>query len=137
MAMRRISPIFSHLLHNNCPGWLDCPGAGEPVVNLIPSKVPLGETFNELLDPGRRYSKKHVVRHQQALGRKVGWSFIQVPQCLLGILYLADPLLKCFIFASIRFLDINLEVQSTCLSIIWGYESCNWDHEAMVSFCCL
>ena len=44
---------------------------GEPVANLIPSKVPLGETFNELIDAGKRYSKTHVVRHQQALGRKV------------------------------------------------------------------
>lgn len=53
-------------------GWLDCPGAGDPIANLIPSKVPLGETFNELLDAGRRYSRRHVVRHQTALGRKIG-----------------------------------------------------------------
>lgn len=53
-------------------GWLDCPGAGDPICNLIPSKVPLGETFNELLDAGKRYSRRHVVRHQQAVGRKVG-----------------------------------------------------------------
>ncbi|CAK9277141.1 unnamed protein product [Sphagnum jensenii] len=53
-------------------GWSDCPGAGEPIARLIPSKVPLGESFNELLEPGKRYSRAHVVRHQQALGRKVG-----------------------------------------------------------------
>lgn len=44
---------------------------GEPVANLIPSKVPLGESFNELIDAGKRYSRAHVVRHQQAVGRKV------------------------------------------------------------------
>lgn len=58
-------------------GWLDCPHTGEPIANIIPSKVPLGETFNELLDPGKRFSRRHVVRHQQALGRKVGWSYFE------------------------------------------------------------
>lgn len=50
---------------------MDCPGAGEPIASLIPSKVPLGEGYNEVLDAGKRYSRTHVIRHQQAVGRKV------------------------------------------------------------------
>ncbi|KAI3973213.1 hypothetical protein MKW92_038666 [Papaver armeniacum] len=33
------------------PGWLDCPAAGDCIGYIIPSKVPLGETFNECIYP--------------------------------------------------------------------------------------
>ncbi|KAI3880412.1 hypothetical protein MKW92_053161 [Papaver armeniacum] len=33
------------------PGWLDCPAAGHPIGYIIPSKVPLGETFNDCIIP--------------------------------------------------------------------------------------
>jgi hypothetical protein len=79
-ARRQLRCDFQYqtvLIHvwRSVSGWSDCPSAGEPIARLIPSKVPLGESFNELLEPGKRYSRAHVVRHQQALGRKV------VPYC--------------------------------------------------------
>ncbi|KAL1821555.1 hypothetical protein ACET3Z_016424 [Daucus carota] len=54
------------------PGWLDCPGAGREISRLIPSKVPLGEHFNDSIVPGKRYSYRQVIRQQNALGRKIG-----------------------------------------------------------------
>eukprot|EP00252_Welwitschia_mirabilis_P009903 TRINITY_DN22838_c0_g1_i1.p1 TRINITY_DN22838_c0_g1~~TRINITY_DN22838_c0_g1_i1.p1 ORF type:complete len:663 (-),score=125.64 TRINITY_DN22838_c0_g1_i1:857-2845(-) len=52
-------------------GWIDCPSAGQPLGNIIPSKVPLGESFNDCIGPGKRYSWKQVVHQQRALGREV------------------------------------------------------------------
>ncbi|KAI3883050.1 hypothetical protein MKW92_009630 [Papaver armeniacum] len=54
------------------PGWLDCPAAGDCIGYIIPSKVPLGETFNECIYPGKRYSLKQVIHQQKVLGRQVG-----------------------------------------------------------------
>ena len=62
--------MFNNLVDLSQDGWI-VPGAGEPIASLIPSKVPLGEGYNEVLDAGKRYSRTHVIRHQQALGRKV------------------------------------------------------------------
>ena len=45
-------------------GWLDCPPAGQEINGIIPSKVPLGESFNDLVAPGKRYSSRQVI-HQQ------------------------------------------------------------------------
>ncbi|KAK6152508.1 hypothetical protein DH2020_015143 [Rehmannia glutinosa] len=42
------------------PGWLDCPAFGQEIGGLIPSKVPLGESFNDEVPPGKRYSFKQV-----------------------------------------------------------------------------
>lgn len=53
-------------------GWIDCPAAGEPLANIIPSKVPLGEKFNDYIIPGKRYSSKQVIHRQRVLGRDVG-----------------------------------------------------------------
>eukprot|EP01018_Ginkgo_biloba_P032026 Gb_15931 [translate_table: standard] len=53
-------------------GWIDCPGAGQPIACLIPSKVPLGESFNDCIGPGKRYSSKQVVHQQRVLGRDLG-----------------------------------------------------------------
>ncbi|KAG8374389.1 hypothetical protein BUALT_Bualt11G0126800 [Buddleja alternifolia] len=54
------------------PGWLDCPASGQEIGCLIPSKVPLGESFNEDILPGKRYSFRQVVHQQRVLGRKLG-----------------------------------------------------------------
>ncbi|KQJ88929.1 hypothetical protein BRADI_4g22137v3 [Brachypodium distachyon] len=53
-------------------GWLDCPGFGEPIDRIIPSKVPLDETFNESVPPGKRYSSKQVIGKQRKAGRDIG-----------------------------------------------------------------
>lgn len=54
------------------PGWLDCPAFGQEIGCIIPSKVPLGETFNEFVLPGKRYSFRQVIHQQRVLGRKLG-----------------------------------------------------------------
>ncbi|CAL4968949.1 unnamed protein product [Urochloa decumbens] len=53
-------------------GWLECPAVGEAIDKLIPSKVPLDETFNESVPPGKRYSYKQVVNKQRKVGREIG-----------------------------------------------------------------
>ncbi|KAL1194070.1 hypothetical protein V5N11_004115 [Cardamine amara subsp. amara] len=53
-------------------GWLDCPGFGMEIGCIIPSKVPLGESYNEHVPPGKRYSFKQVVRNQRINGRNLG-----------------------------------------------------------------
>ncbi|KAK4268654.1 hypothetical protein QN277_025274 [Acacia crassicarpa] len=54
------------------PGWLDCPSFGQEIFCMIPSKVPLGESFNDCVAPGKRYSFKQVIHQQRVLGRKLG-----------------------------------------------------------------
>ncbi|XP_051114210.1 uncharacterized protein LOC127239890 isoform X2 [Andrographis paniculata] len=54
------------------PGWLDCPSHGQEINGLIPSKVPLGEAFNDCVPPGRRYSFRQVIHLQRVLDRKLG-----------------------------------------------------------------
>ncbi|KAM0991414.1 hypothetical protein ACFX13_009968 [Malus domestica] len=53
-------------------GWLDCPAAGQEISLMIPSKVPLGESYNDCVPPGKRYSFKQVIHQQRVLGRKLG-----------------------------------------------------------------
>ncbi|XP_024027932.1 mRNA-capping enzyme isoform X1 [Morus notabilis] len=53
------------------PGWLDCPPVGNEICCMIPSKVPLGESYNDCILPGKRYSFKQVIHQQRVLGRKV------------------------------------------------------------------
>ncbi|KFK37510.1 hypothetical protein AALP_AA4G266600 [Arabis alpina] len=53
-------------------GWLDCPGFGLEIGCIIPSKVPLSESYNQNVPPGKRYSFKQVVRNQGVHGRKLG-----------------------------------------------------------------
>uniref|UniRef100_A0ACD5ZXK4 Uncharacterized protein n=1 Tax=Avena sativa TaxID=4498 RepID=A0ACD5ZXK4_AVESA len=53
-------------------GWLDCPAFGEPIDRIIPSKVPLDETFNESVPPGKRYSSKQAINKQRKAGREIG-----------------------------------------------------------------
>ncbi|XP_039059115.1 mRNA-capping enzyme-like isoform X2 [Hibiscus syriacus] len=54
------------------PGWLDCPSAGQEIGCIIPSKVPLGEGYNDCIPPSKRYSFKQVIHQQRVLGRKLG-----------------------------------------------------------------
>ncbi|MCD7456514.1 hypothetical protein HAX54_031952 [Datura stramonium] len=54
------------------PGWLDCPASGQEIGCIIPSKVPLDETFNDCVLPGKRYSFRQVLHQQRVLGRKLG-----------------------------------------------------------------
>ncbi|KAE9600847.1 putative mRNA (guanine-N(7)-)-methyltransferase [Lupinus albus] len=54
------------------PGWLDCPSFGQEICYMVPSKVPLGESFNDCIFPGKRYSFKQVIHQQRVLGRKLG-----------------------------------------------------------------
>ncbi|RDY14204.1 mRNA-capping enzyme, partial [Mucuna pruriens] len=54
------------------PGWLDCPSLGQEIFSIIPSKVPLGESFNDFIVPGKRYSFKQVIHQQRVLGRTLG-----------------------------------------------------------------
>nr|GEW53415.1 mRNA-capping enzyme-like [Tanacetum cinerariifolium] len=54
------------------PGWLDCPAYGQEIGGLVPSKVPLGESFNDCIIPGKRYSFRQVIHLQRVLGRKLG-----------------------------------------------------------------
>ncbi|GFY82312.1 mRNA capping enzyme family protein [Actinidia rufa] len=53
-------------------GWLACPAFGQEIGCIIPSKVPLGESFNDHVPPGKRYSFKQVIHQQRVLGRKLG-----------------------------------------------------------------
>ncbi|KAG5550417.1 hypothetical protein RHGRI_015392 [Rhododendron griersonianum] len=54
------------------PGWLGCPAFGQEIGCMIPSKVPLSESFNNSVPPGKRYSFKQVIHQQRVLGRKLG-----------------------------------------------------------------
>lgn len=59
--------------HNKLPpGWLDCPAFGQEIGCIIPSKVPLGESFNDLILPGKRYSFRQVIHHLRVLSKKLG-----------------------------------------------------------------
>ncbi|CAI9761854.1 unnamed protein product [Fraxinus pennsylvanica] len=59
--------------HNKLPpGWLECPAFGQEIGCLVPSKVPLGESFNDCILPGKRYSSRQVIHQQRVLGRKLG-----------------------------------------------------------------
>ncbi|KAG6486209.1 hypothetical protein ZIOFF_054779 [Zingiber officinale] len=52
-------------------GWLDCPSYGQCIGLIIPSKVPLDETYNESVLPGKRYSSKQVINKLRSQGREV------------------------------------------------------------------
>ncbi|XP_026663529.1 mRNA-capping enzyme-like isoform X2 [Phoenix dactylifera] len=53
-------------------GWLDCPAYGQCIGYIIPSKVPLDETYNESVVPGKRYSSRQVINKQRRGGRELG-----------------------------------------------------------------
>ncbi|XP_024015070.1 mRNA-capping enzyme isoform X2 [Eutrema salsugineum] len=53
-------------------GWLDCPASGNEIGFIVPSKVPLNESYNSHVPPGSRYSFKQVIHNQRIAGRKLG-----------------------------------------------------------------
>ncbi|KAG4141004.1 hypothetical protein ERO13_D06G051600v2 [Gossypium hirsutum] len=45
------------------PGWLDCPSLGQQILGcILPSKVPLDESFQTNIPPGKTYSFKQVIQ---------------------------------------------------------------------------
>jgi len=72
--LRLLSMLVKHdllSLYYLHAGWLDCPSSGQEIFGMIPSKVPLGESFNDYILPGKRYSFKQVIHQLRLLGRKV------------------------------------------------------------------
>lgn len=54
-------------------GWMDCPPFGKWLGgSIVPSKVPLDETYNDAVLPGKRYSSKQVINGQRRFGRELG-----------------------------------------------------------------
>ncbi|XP_069145369.1 uncharacterized protein [Solanum lycopersicum] len=53
-------------------GWLYCPPYGDNIGLIIPSKVPLSESFNKNIPPGESYTPKEVIDQQRSLGREIG-----------------------------------------------------------------
>ncbi|KAK4281148.1 hypothetical protein QN277_012673 [Acacia crassicarpa] len=53
------------------PGWLGCPAYGQEIGCIIPSKVPLGESFDDII-PSQKYSPKQAIFQQRHLGREIG-----------------------------------------------------------------
>ncbi|XP_021277196.1 mRNA-capping enzyme-like [Herrania umbratica] len=58
--------------HRIPPGWLDCPSVGREIGCIIPSKVPLGESYDYCVPPGKRYSFEQAIHQQRVLGRTLG-----------------------------------------------------------------
>lgn len=54
------------------PGWLDCPEMGDELFYMIPSKVPLGEAYNNCIPPGKRYSFLQVFKKIRVRGKRIG-----------------------------------------------------------------
>jgi len=50
-------------------GWVGCPAHGEEISCIIPSKVPLGESFKNHIR-GETYTPKQVIHQQGLLGKK-------------------------------------------------------------------
>ncbi|XP_054821835.1 uncharacterized protein LOC129320405 isoform X3 [Prosopis cineraria] len=53
------------------PGWLGCPAYGQEIGCIIPSKVPLGESFDDIIT-SQKYSPKQAILQQRHLGRQIG-----------------------------------------------------------------
>nr|GEU81907.1 mRNA-capping enzyme-like isoform X2 [Tanacetum cinerariifolium] len=82
--MAKISRKSSKLVHekqsmdksydrNSLPaGWLDCPPYGVALGFIIPSKVPLKESFNDKIIIDKRYSPQQAILQQRRLGRELG-----------------------------------------------------------------
>ncbi|XP_057438787.1 uncharacterized protein LOC130730727 [Lotus japonicus] len=52
-------------------GWLDCPAQGQELGCIIPSKVPLGESFNDYVS-SKKYTPKQAILQPRVLGRELG-----------------------------------------------------------------
>ena len=58
-------------------GWFDCPAHGQELGRIIPSKVPLGESFNDYIPHEKKYTPKQAIHQQRVLGREVSTSNAQ------------------------------------------------------------
>ncbi|XP_021753647.1 mRNA-capping enzyme-like isoform X2 [Chenopodium quinoa] len=54
------------------PGWLDCPNFGQEVGFIVPSKVPLDESFNDCIGPGKRYAFRQLFHLTRVKNIKLG-----------------------------------------------------------------
>ena len=66
---------YSRIYDNNAipPGWLGCPSIGQEILRCIfPSKVPLGESYQGYIPPGKTYSFKQVIRWVENSSGKLG-----------------------------------------------------------------
>uniref|UniRef100_A0A7R9V957 mRNA guanylyltransferase n=1 Tax=Chlamydomonas euryale TaxID=1486919 RepID=A0A7R9V957_9CHLO len=61
------------------PGWIDCPNFGKPpqvqpgcVLNVIPSKVPLGYDFAHLMPADKLYTLRHAIEQCEQRNTPVG-----------------------------------------------------------------
>lgn len=52
-------------------GWLDCPAYGQAIGHIIPTKVPLSESFNHSIPAGKTHTPNQVIHQQRILGREV------------------------------------------------------------------
>ncbi|KAJ8543176.1 hypothetical protein K7X08_005699 [Anisodus acutangulus] len=53
-------------------GWLYCPPYGDNIGFIIPSKVPLSESFNKNIPTGESYTPEELIHKQRCLGREIG-----------------------------------------------------------------
>eukprot|EP00250_Pteridium_aquilinum_P005768 c15818_g1_i1 orf=283-2259(-) len=74
LSNRQVDRVKSYKIsHPILPeGWIECPKYGQPIHGLVPSKVPLGSHFNEVVEAGKRYSVKNAWQQLRAKGREVG-----------------------------------------------------------------
>ncbi|CAN6441246.1 unnamed protein product [Victoria cruziana] len=72
IAFQSRSNAFNERRKQVPSGWLDCPPYGKPIFNIIPSKVPLSESFNDQVAPGKRYNIRRVVDKQRIAGKELG-----------------------------------------------------------------
>lgn len=75
-------------------GWLDCPAFGQEINCIIPSKVPLCESFNAYVPPGKRYSSKQVIHQQRVLGRRVCSPHFRLVSNVIEIILPWDVLMR-------------------------------------------
>ncbi|KAH9608157.1 hypothetical protein KSS87_015409 [Heliosperma pusillum] len=54
------------------PGWVECPNFGTEIASIVPSKVPLDESFNDCIPPGKRYAFRQVFHMSRVKNFKIG-----------------------------------------------------------------
>nr|GEV66436.1 retrovirus-related Pol polyprotein from transposon TNT 1-94 [Tanacetum cinerariifolium] len=78
MFTNQAEPIFlkdpTHDMANSLPeGWSQCPPYADALNFIIPSKVPLKESFNDKIIIHKRYSPQQAILQQRRLGRELEW----------------------------------------------------------------
>lgn len=67
-AMKKFKYDRNRLPH----GWLDCPKFGKEIGFIVPSKVPLDESYNDCIIPGKRYAFRQVYHLLRVKNIKLG-----------------------------------------------------------------